>query len=192
MPSGWSPTSACRYGDAVSERDRLIECLDTQREHALGILEGLSDEELRRPVLPSNWSCLGVVKHLALDVEHYWVRCIVAGESLDFFRENGLENDGAWRVAPEETPEAIFGLYRAEWARSNEILSATPLDQAPAQIDDWWGDWEVPDVGFIVLHMIEETACHAGHLDVVRELFDGRQWMAFSATGPVETTSAPE
>jgi hypothetical protein len=60
-------------------KELLIETLDDQRRHVLGILEGLSDEQLRRAVLPSGWSCLGLVKHLALGVEHYWLRCIVAG-----------------------------------------------------------------------------------------------------------------
>lgn len=146
----------------------------------LGILEGLSEEQLRRSVLPSAWSPLGQVKHLALGVEHYWIRCIVAGESLDFFHQNDLDDNGDWRIRPEDTGKTIFSLYRAEIQRSNEIISATPLGQSPAVIEEWWGDWRVPDLQFIVLHMIEETACHAGHLDAVRELIDGRQWMAMS------------
>jgi hypothetical protein len=117
------------------------------------------------------------VNHLAFDVEHYWVQCIVAGESLEFFKKNDLEN--TWAVASSATGEEIFALYRQEWEKSNEILRATSFDAPPAQRDGWWGEWEVPDVRFIVLHMIEETACHAGHLDAVRELTDGRQWMAF-------------
>jgi hypothetical protein len=129
----------------TGDTDVLIGFLDSQREHALGILEGLSDEDLRRAILPSDWNCLGTVKHLALDVEHYWIQCIVAGESLDFFSQPALLDNGAWRVAPSETSEEIFDL----------------------------------NLRFIVLHLIEETACHAGHLDAARELIDGRQWMAF-------------
>jgi hypothetical protein len=159
----------------TSETEVLIDFLDTQREHVLGILEGLSDEQLRATVLPSRWSALGMVQHLALDVEHYWVQCIVAGETLDFYKQNHLEN--AWAVAPNATSEEVFALYRREWEKSNEILRETSLDAPPAQRDEWWGDWKVPDARFIVLHMIEETACHAGHLDAVRELTDGRQWM---------------
>jgi hypothetical protein len=166
------------------ETELLIGFLDTQREHVLGILEGLSEEQLRRGVLPSGWSCLGMVKHLALGVEHYWIRCVVAGEPLSFFSDNGLDDNGEWRVGPEETPAAIFDLYRAEIARSNEIIAEVPLDTPPAVIEEWWGDWEVPDLRFILLHLFEETACHAGHLDAARELIDGRQWMAFSESEP--------
>ena len=160
----------------ASETEVLIDFLDSQREHVLGILEGLSDEQLRASLLASGWSAFGMVQHLAIDVEHYWVQCIVAGESLDFFKQNDLEN--AWAVMPSATKEELFALYRREWEKSNQILRATSFDAPPAQRDEWWGDWKVPDVRFIVLHMIEETACHAGHLDAVRELTDGRQWMA--------------
>ncbi len=119
--------------------------------------------------------------------------CIMGGESLEFFSENDLNNGGDWRVAPEETSESIFDLYRAEWARSNEIVAVTPLDQAPAQVESWWGDWKVPDLGFVLLHVITETACHAGHLDVVRELFDGRQWFAFDVEdGSEDAERSPE
>jgi hypothetical protein len=51
------------------ELETLRDYLDGQREHVLGILDGLSEEQLRRPVLPTGWSCLGLVRHLALDVE---------------------------------------------------------------------------------------------------------------------------
>jgi len=161
----------------INEKDVLLSGLDRQRQHVLGILEGLSEEQLRRAVLPSGWSCLGMVKHLALSDEHYWLRCIVAGESLNYFPEHNLNDNGDWRVSPSETPEEIFGLYREEIASSNEIIRNVSLDAAPAQRDAWWGDWEVPDVRFIVLHLIVETSVHAGHLDAVRELIDGRQWI---------------
>ncbi len=59
------------------------------------------------------------------------------------------------------------------------MITATPLDMPPRQPDPSWKDWGIdfPDLRFIMLHMIKETACHAGHLDAVRELLDGRQWI---------------
>ena len=66
-----------QYAFAMSEETQfLLDSLDNQRDHVLGILDGLPEEQLRRPVLPSGWNCVGLVKHLALDVEHYWFRCI--------------------------------------------------------------------------------------------------------------------
>lgn len=155
----------------------LVATLDHQRRHVLGILDGLSEDQLRRPVLPSGWSCLGLVKHLALDDEHFWFRCIVGGESLDFFPVGPDDSHDAWNVDPDETADDIFTLYRDEIAHSNAIIERTPLDAAPGQESDWWGKGDFPDHRYIVLHVITETACHAGHLDAARELLDGRQWI---------------
>jgi Protein of unknown function (DUF664) len=163
-------------GPVEADRAQLHTFLTAQRQHVFGILEGLSDEELSRPVLPSGWSCLGLVRHLALDDEHYWFRCIIGGESLDFFGPEG-EQPEAWQVPPDESAESIFTLYRDEIARADKIIAATPLDQPPAQRDGWWGDWDVPDLRYVLLHVLAETACHAGHLDAARELLDGRQWV---------------
>jgi uncharacterized damage-inducible protein DinB len=158
------------------EAEVLLGRLDAQRRHVLGILEGLSDEQLRRPVLPSGWHCLGLLKHLALSDEHYWFRCVVEGEPLDYFPEGP---NGDWQVEPDEPAETVIELYRDEISRANEILSVTSLDAAPKRPDPEWAKWgmEYPDVRSVVMHVITETAVHAGHLDVVRELIDGRQWV---------------
>jgi hypothetical protein len=162
--------------DGLVEHDTevLLGFLDAEREHVLGILEGFSEEQLRRPMLPSGWNCLGLVKHLALDDEHYWFRCVVAGESFD-----SVEGDNAWQLAPGETAEDIFALYRDEIARSNAIIAATPLDARPRQLDPRWGEWgqRFESLKFVMLHVLKETACHAGHLDAAAELLDGRQWI---------------
>jgi uncharacterized damage-inducible protein DinB len=158
------------------EKEVLLGQLDSQRRHVLGILAGLSDEQLRRPVMPSGWSCLGLVQHLALSDEHYWFRCVVAGEPLDFFPE-GPNAD--WQVASGKSAEDVFDLYRDEIARSDEIIAATSLDAAPKQPDDRWAEWgmDFPDQRSVLMHVITETAVHAGHLDATRELLDGRQWV---------------
>ena len=64
----------------VEERSVLLRYLDAQRQHVLGILEGLDDEDLRRALLPSGCSPAGLVQHLAIDVERFWFRAVVAGE----------------------------------------------------------------------------------------------------------------
>jgi hypothetical protein len=74
----------------------------------------------------------------------------------------------------------VLSTYRDEIERSNAVIAASPLGQAPAQRDAWWGEWNVPDLRFVLLHVIAETACHAGHLDAARELFDGRQWLSLT------------
>ena len=150
--------------------------LDEQRHHVLGILEGLTEEQLRRPVLPSGWHCLGMVKHLALSDEHYWFRCVMNGESQDYFPD-GPNAD--FQVGPDETAEDVFALYRDEIAHADAIIAADSLDQPPRGPDPQWQQWGVdfPDLRTVMLWVIKETACHAGHLDAVRELIDGRQWI---------------
>jgi uncharacterized damage-inducible protein DinB len=160
----------------VEESRTLLSSLTGQRAHVLGILEGLSKEDLRRPVLPSGWSCLGLVRHLALDVERFWFRAVVAGERVDL--ETG---DAAWQVAPDMPAEAVFGLYRQETELADAVIAATPLDAEPA----WWPEEVFPglpsqNLRETVLHVITETACHAGHLDAARELIDGRTWLVLT------------
>lgn len=152
-----------------------LESLDTDREHVLSTVEGLSDEQMREAKLPSGWSCMTMLKHLALGVEHYWFSCIYGGESLDFFDSDELRDNGEWRADPGDTGDALRALYRAEWARSNEVIARLDLDATPVFRDPMWGEWEVGDLLFILMHVVEETATHAGHLDAVRELIDGHQ-----------------
>jgi Protein of unknown function (DUF664) len=156
-----------------AETRALLSALASQRDHVLGSLEGLPEEALRRPVLPSGWTCLGLVRHLALDVERFWFRAVVAGEQVDL--ETGA---GAWHVAPEVPAEAIFGLYRQEAGLADAIIAARAPDAEPA----WWPAGIFPGLPprplrDTILHVMTETACHAGHLDAVRELIDGRTWL---------------
>jgi hypothetical protein len=155
------------------ETEALLSALNAQREHVLGAVDGLSEANLRRPVLPSGWTPLGLVRHLALDVERFWFRVAVAGEHAEL-----LAGNGAWRVPVETPAEAVLEAYRAEIARANEIIRATPLDAMPA----WWPAEQFPGnpakpLRRTILHVITETACHAGHLDAVRELIDGKTWL---------------
>src|ERR1700712_3267963 len=111
------------------ESKTLLAYLNAKREHALGILKGLDEETLRRPILPSGWTSLGLVQHLALDVERFWFRAVVAGEQVDL-----MFGDAAWRVAPDVPAEAVFDLYRREAELADALVSGLSLDATPA----WW------------------------------------------------------
>ena len=153
--------------------ERLLSYLDGQRRHVVGILEGLDDTALRRPVLPSGWSCLGLVQHLTVDIERFWFRGVVGADPAVIAEE---ETD-AWSVAPDVPAVSVLAAYREEMDRSNAVIRATPVDAPPA----WWpvelfGEWRLDDLWEVLLHVIAETAVHAGHLDAARELIDGRQW----------------
>jgi Protein of unknown function (DUF664) len=166
-------------GKAITEREVLVACLESQRRHILGDLDGLDEEALRRPVLPSGWTCLGLLGHLTNDVERFWLRCVVAGEQ-DAIDET-MTDSNAWNVAADSTPADILAAYRDETAKSTAVLMASSLDATPA----WWpeglfGSWRLETVREVVLRVIVDTATHAGQLDAVRELIDGKQWLVIT------------
>jgi uncharacterized damage-inducible protein DinB len=159
--------------DDSVEKAALLAWMNHQREHAIGILEGLSDEDLRRPVLPSGWSCLGMIAHLA-GLERFWFRAVVAGNPAAADVPDDEPAD--WRV-PEDMPaDAVFAIYRRAAQQTDAIITATPLASTPAWWPDFFGDWKLGSVRDIVLHTLAETAGHTGHLDAARELIDGRLW----------------
>jgi uncharacterized damage-inducible protein DinB len=156
-----------------------LESLRSVRRHVLGILDGLDDDALRRPMLPSGWSALGLVRHLTIDVERFWFQAVLGGEPAAV-AEVGADGD-AWVVPAATPPSDILDAYRAAAEISDAIIAATSPDTSPR----WWpadmfGGWRLDDAGEVVLHVIVETACHAGHLDAARELLDGRQWMVLT------------
>jgi uncharacterized damage-inducible protein DinB len=166
--------------DSAADRTEcaaLLSCLSKQREHVLGALDGLSEQALRQAVLPSGWTCAGLVQHLALDVERFWFRQVMTGEQVgpDEFGDDG------WQLRPEVSAAAVLDLYRREIALADKIITRTSLEAPPA----WWPDFFSP--GFhldalrqVLLHVIAETACHAGHVDAARELIDGSQWLVLT------------
>ncbi|MGQ4436604.1 DinB family protein [Streptomyces sp. SAS_260] len=162
-----------------SEVRALLRILDGQRRHVLGILDGLDAKDLRRPALPSGWHCLGLVQHLTLDVERFWFRAVVAGDEEVI---HGLPNgDEAWKVAPEVSAVDVLERYRREAELADAVITATPADAALA----WWphdlfGEPHLHTLRDVLLHVVAETACHAGHLDAARELLDGRRWLVLT------------
>lgn len=164
-----------------AERRVLQAALTETRRHVLGILEGLSYEQLRKPVLPSGWTCVGLVNHLAVDVERFWFRAVTAGDqgAWDSFQSDGVS---AWDVDAGVSPEGVLTLYGEEARQADEVITATPLDAAPASWpEDLFGSWRLHNLREIMVHVIRETACHAGHLDAVREILDRRQWVVLDS-----------
>lgn len=166
------------HSTLVDEKAVLRAYLDAQRKHVLGILEGLSEEDLRRPVLPSRWTCLGLVQHLALDDERFWFRAVVAGEQ--FVIDRIAEGGDAWQAPLEIPAKDILDLYEEEIERSNAIIADTSLDDPPAWWPDFFPNFRLDNLRDVLLHVIAETACHAGHADAARELIDGKRWMVLT------------
>jgi len=157
------------------EHAALLRGLAIQREHIFEALDGLPVDDLRRPVLPSHWTCLGLVNHLSVDVERFWFQAVVAGEP-GAVGDVLASADNAWEVATDTSAGEVFGAYRRAIEQADTVIAACSLDAPPA----WWpgnlfGTWRLGSVREIVLHVLAETATHAGHLDAARELIDGKQ-----------------
>jgi len=163
----------------ADEITALHAALAAQRRHVLGVLDGLDADALRRPVLPSGWSCLGLVQHLALDVERFWFHAVVAGDQAVIAE---LDDDAdAWQVDPALPATDVLDRYRRETALADAVITATPADRPLA----WWphhlfGEPHLHSLRDVLLHVITETACHAGHLDAARELLDGHRWLVLT------------
>lgn len=129
-----------------------------QRLEIVRSIGGLSTTDAQWKPHPEANSLIGIVSHLAW-VERLWFHSIVGGGEPD--------RGPAFDVDPEETPEAVTAIYLAALTRSNEIWDATELDQTFDSEDG------KVSLRWIVNHMIEETARHAGHADITRQLIDG-------------------
>jgi hypothetical protein len=159
-----------RYHDA--EDQALLDFLAAQRDAVLSIVAGLNEEAWQRSVVPSGWTPAGLVEHLG-GAEWHWFQGVVAGKHPE--PAPGDEDlpayDPTAAFVTDLPSEEIIGFYRDQCASSDAVLAVTPLSAPPRGRH---GDYQPPDVRWIVLHMIEETARHAGHLDIARELLDGQ------------------
>jgi hypothetical protein len=138
----------------------LLDFLHAQRDAVLAIVAGLDEEAWHRSIVPSGWTPAGLVDHLGAEPEP------PPGE------EDRPPYDPTAAFVSDLPSAEIIAFYRDQCARSDAVLAVTPLS-APPRGKHGDPDNEPPDVRWIVLHVIEETARHAGHLDIARELLDG-------------------
>jgi hypothetical protein len=143
----------------------VLAFLDAQRERVFEVVAGLDETQLRTAPLPSGWTPVELIEHLG-HAERHWFQEVLLGAADPLPWPE--EADGA----PPST-QAVFAFYRNQVARARTLVASTPLS-TPPRGRHGRGDEQVTDLRFIVLHMIEETARHLGHLDAARELIDGR------------------
>jgi uncharacterized damage-inducible protein DinB len=162
-------------GDEGAERQALLEFLAAQRNAVLAIVAELDEDAWHRPVVPSGWTPAGLVEHLG-GAEWHWFQGVVSGKHPDPPPEGADQPayDPTAAFICDEPSAEVISFYRDQCASSDAVLAATPLSARPRGRHGVPGEDEPPDVRWIVLHMIEETARHAGHLDIARELIDGR------------------
>jgi uncharacterized damage-inducible protein DinB len=149
-----------------AEKESLKVSLDRHRDAVLWKLEGLGDDDLRRPMVPSGTSLLGLVKHLAA-VEYGWF-CDTFGREAEPLPFDDDDPDADLRVRPEETTGDILAFYGRARAAADQAIAELDVEDTGTA---WFG--EAVTMRWVLIHMIEETARHAGHVDILRELIDG-------------------
>jgi len=156
-----------------AQKTVLLRYLQEGRDALLWKLDGLSEYDARRPLVPTGTNLLGLVKHVASTEAGYLgdVFGRPFPERLPWLDDGAEPNADMWATA-DESRDDVVALYRRVWASSDATVAALGLD-SPGVVP-WWRE-ETRDVTLqqILVHMIAETHRHAGHADIVRELVDG-------------------
>ena len=156
-------------------KEHLHGKLKASRAGLMSRLDDLSEYDLRRPMTPTGTNLLGLVKHLA-GLEYGYL-----GESFGYPAPetmSWIEDGSIWQAAdmwakPSESSEYITGLYRRACAHADGVIAALSLD-SPGTVPHWPESRRQVTLGFMLIRMVAETAQHAGHADIIRELIDGK------------------
>lgn len=165
-----SPTFPEPTDRRASQADVLLSYLDYFRSVIVDKIHGLPEQELRASRLASDWTPLGLIKHLTY-VELRWLVWGFAGEPVE--RPWADTRDGRWFAADDEHPLDLIDDLHRQASRTRAIVRDHRLTDR-GQPGPRWPDTEPATLERILLHLVQEYARHAGHLDIVRELIDGR------------------
>lgn len=140
----------------------------------MAALDGLSEYDVRRPLTPSGTNLLGLVKHLAGTELGYLGDSVgrPAPVRLPWFEDGSVWDGGDMWALQTESRAYLLDLYRTVWRHSDESIAELDL-AAPAEVAWWPEARKTTTFGHLLVRMTAETAQHAGHADVIRELIDG-------------------
>jgi uncharacterized damage-inducible protein DinB len=161
-----SPTAG-QLDSTGSERQVLEAFLDFHRQVLVSKLDGISESEARHRRVPSKTTLAGLIKHM-IGVERGWFQEVLGGRNPDDIGPNVGGGDESWDPAENETVSSLITEYDQTCEQSRQTAARFALDDAVPE----------PDMGqvslrWIYVHMIEETARHVGHADILREQTDG-------------------
>ena len=171
----------------ANERDELVATLEKHRGFLKHTVEGLTDEQAGQQTTVSELCVGGLIKHVA-GVEKQWVLFITEGPSAmagngkdfaDWDEADYANYTDQFRLLPDETLAGVLAGYDAVAARTDEVVRSLPdLDLSqPLPEAPWFTPGATWSARRVVLHIIAETAQHAGHADVIRESLDGAKSM---------------
>jgi hypothetical protein len=150
------------------ERVVLEAMLDENRESLIQCVDGLSEEDARRSLVPSLTTPLGLLKHVAC-AERSWFQRRLAALPESEWDGYAYGDEPSWSLSEDDTVASAIDEYQRAPSRSREIAAAYDLDHTIEH--DVMGTLSLR---WIYLHMIEEVARHAGHADILREQIDGK------------------
>ena len=153
----------------MSERELLTGFLDWYRAVVENKVADLSLQDATRIMTRTGLSPLGIVKHLG-DVERRWFRLRFGGEDIAILRTDD-DSNADFRIDPTDTVASVLDFYRESTAEARRVTAGASLDALSASASPHYGR---VSLRWILVHMIEETARHAGHLDLMREEIDGK------------------
>ena len=165
-------------------KDELHRKLQAGRAGLLSKLEDLSEYDLRRPITPTGTNLLGLVKHLA-GVEYTYFGASFnrpSPESIPWIDDGSIWESADMWATPDESSEYLIGLYERACAHGDQTIADLDL-QTPGWVAHWPEDRRDTTLGVLLIRMVAETAQHAGHADIIRELIDGRAGPDHDAIG---------
>lgn len=147
--------------------------LQAGRDALLWKLEGLSEYDVRRPLVPTGTNLLGLVKHVAGVEMGYFGETFgrPVPDPPPWLSDDTDPNVDMWATA-QETRQEIIALYHRAWAHTDATVAALPLG-ATGSVAWWPADHRAVTLQRILVHVITDTQRHAGHADIIRELIDG-------------------
>ena len=156
-------------------KQQLHDYLTETREAVIWKAEGLSGYDVRRPLTPTGTNLLGLIKHLSMVESCYFGRTFDRPfvPHLRWWDDDAAEGADMW-VTASESRQDILDTYRAAIAHADETIRSLDLD-APGHVP-WWPRPNVT-LHAMLVHVLAETARHAGHADILREQLDGRTGM---------------
>lgn len=154
-------------------RGLLLAYLDYYRDTVVRKLDGMPDSELRSSRLPSGWTPLELLKHLVY-MERRWLRWGFDAEPVDAPWGDNRDGDpeAGWQVVADDSVESLLAMLHEGADRTRAIVEAAELDEFGRPGGRFEADQPRPTLAWILFHVLQEYARHAGHLDVVRELAD--------------------
>jgi uncharacterized damage-inducible protein DinB len=175
-----APWTACNHPPMAqnfdeADRSALLTALEYQRASVRSIVDGLSEQHWHTSVVPSGWTPAGLVTHLG-GAERHWISVILDDDPGHRFDEDFGDEpyDPSAPFVIDWPSDKVLAYYRHQTQHADDVLTTTALDSQPRGRHGTSDTDQPRSVREIVLHLIEETAAHSGHLEIARELLDGQ------------------